>query len=78
MNWWNFRQTDTFCNYYYCTQVATYEFTPGYSGKVGTGIEITKQVYIDIGFGWSFTGKGNFFRRTRWGVGPLIGMIVRR
>ena len=76
-NWWNFRETNVICDYWYCTEVAVYRFTPGYTGRLGLGIEVTSGLYIDAAFVWTFTGKGDFFEESRWALGPLIGVIFR-
>jgi hypothetical protein len=79
MNFWNFAETTVGCGYWYCSQVSVYRFTPGFTGKAGLGFEVASSgVYIDAGFQYSFTGKGNFFDRTGWWLAPYVGVIVRR
>jgi len=78
MNFWNFRETQVGCGYWYCSQYSVYRFTPGFTGKAGLGFEVKGGVYIDAGFQYSFTGKGNFFAQSRWWLSPYVGVIVRR
>jgi len=79
MNFWNFRETQVGCGYWYCSQYSVYRFTPGFTGKVGLAFNINKSgVHIDAGFQYSFTGKGNFFQQSRWWLAPYVGVLVRR
>lgn len=79
MNFWNFAETGIACGYWYCSQVSVYRFTPGFTGKAGVGFEVKDSgVYIDVGFKYSFTGKGNFFEQTGWWLEPYVGVLVRR
>jgi hypothetical protein len=34
-------------------------------------------VYIDVGFQYSFTGKGDFFEESGWWLAPYAGVLVR-
>jgi hypothetical protein len=77
MNFWNFQETQVGCGYWYCSQYSVYRFTPGFTGKAGLGFEVKGGVYIDAGFQYSFTGKGNFFNETGWWLSPYVGVIVR-
>ena len=79
MNFWNFAETGVACGYWYCSQVSVYRFTPGFTGKAGVGFEVNDSgVYIDVGFKYSFTGKGSFFEQTGWWLEPYVGVLVRR
>jgi len=79
MNFWNFLDTGVACGYYwYCSTYNVYRFTPGFTGRAGLGFEIKGGVYIDTGFQYSFTGKGNFFEQSGWWLAPYVGVLVRR
>ena len=79
MNFWNFQETSVGCGYWYCSRYSVYRFTPGFTGKVGLGFNINESgVHIDLGFQYSFTGKGNFFDETGWWLSPYVGVLVRR
>ena len=79
MNFWNFRETAVGCGYWYCSTYAVYRFTPGFTGRAGVGFNIKNSgVHIDVGFQYSFTGKGNFFQESGWWLAPYAGVLVRR
>ena len=79
MNFWNFQETSVGCGYWYCSTYAVYRFTPGFTGKAGLGFNINESgVHIDVGFQYSFTGKGNFFQESGWWLAPFVGVLVRR
>ena len=79
MNFWNFQETAIGCGYWYCSTYAVYRFTPGFTGKAGLGFNINESgVHIDVGFQYSFTGKGNFFQDSGWWLSPYVGVLVRR
>ncbi|MCZ6807282.1 MAG: hypothetical protein O7F08_10040, partial [Deltaproteobacteria bacterium] len=78
MNFWNFRETETGCNFYYCSNFSVYRFTPGFTGRAGLGLEVKHGIYIDMGLRYSFTGKGDFFQQSRWWLTPYVGVLVRR
>lgn len=79
MNFWNFQETAVGCGYWYCSAYSVYRFTPGFTGKAGLGFNIKESgVYIDAGFQYSFTGKGNFFEESGWWLAPYVGVLVRR
>jgi len=78
MNFWNFYDTNYGCGYWYCSSYNVYKFTPGFTGKAGLGFEIKGGIYIDAGFQYSMTGKGNFFAKTEWWLSPYVGVLVRR
>jgi len=78
MNFWNFRETTVGCGYWYCSSYSVYRFTPGFTGKAGLGFNINESgVHIDVGFQYSFTGKGNFFEQTHWWLAPYVGVLIR-
>jgi hypothetical protein len=79
MNFWNFAETTVGCGYWYCSQYSVYRFTPGFTGKAGLGFNINESgVHIDVGFQYSFTGKGAFFANSGWWLAPYVGVLVRR
>jgi hypothetical protein len=79
MNFWNFRETAVGCGYWYCSTYAVYRFTPGFTGRAGFGFKIGQSaVLIDVGFQYSFSGKGNFFEESGWWLAPYAGVMVRR
>ena len=79
MNFWNFAETSVGCGYWYCSTYSVYRFTPGFTGKAGAAFQIKQSgVHIDVGFQYSFTGKGNFFDQTGWWLSPFVGVLVRR
>ena len=78
INFWNFRETEVVCNFYYCTQTSVYRFTPGFTGRGGLALEAKQGIYVDLGLRYSFTGKGDFFQQSRWWLTPYIGVLVRR
>ena len=78
MNFWNFAETAVGCGYWYCSRYSVYRFTPGFTGKAGVGFNINESgVHIDVGFQYSFTGKGNFFEESGWWLAPYVGVLVR-
>ena len=79
MNFWNLAETAVGCGYWYCTTYRVYRFTPGFTGKAGLGFKIKESgVHIDVGFQYSFTGKGNFFEDSGWWLAPYVGVLVRQ
>lgn len=79
MNFWNFAETAVGCGYWYCSTYSVYRFTPGFTGKAGVAFDINESgVHIDVGFQYSFTGKGNFFDQSGWWLSPFVGVLVRR
>jgi hypothetical protein len=79
-NFWNFRETAVSCGGYYywwCSGYNVYRFTPGFSWRVGTGIEVTKGVYVDAGLGISLSFEGQFFDQNRSWVEPYLGLLHR-
>jgi hypothetical protein len=79
MNFWNFAETSVGCGYWYCSRYSVYRFTPGFTGRAGVAMNIKESgVHIDVGFQYSFTGKGNFFDQTGWWLSPYVGVLVRR
>jgi hypothetical protein len=52
MNFWNFRETQVGCGYWYCSQYSVYRFTPGFTGKAGVG--------FSPGGGWHRTSASSF------------------
>jgi len=76
-NWWQFRETEVACGFWYCAQVKVFRFTPGFTAKGGIAFRIRQGVHVDVGFKYSLSGKGNFFlRREQW-ITPYIGILAR-
>lgn len=76
-NWWQFRETQLACNFWYCTQVKVFRFTPGFTAKGGVAFRIGESLHIDVGVKYSLSGPGNFFlRREQW-ITPYIGILGR-
>lgn len=76
-NWWQFRETQLACNFWYCTQVKVFRFTPGFTAKAGMAFHVREGIHIDVGFKYSLSGPGNFFlRREQW-ITPYIGVLGR-
>ena len=72
-------ETAVGCGYWYCSAYRVYRFTPGFTGRAGVGFNINESgVHIDVGFQYSFTGKGNFFQDSGWWLSPYVGVLVRR
>jgi len=78
MNFWNFRETQVVCGWWYCSNSSVYRFTPGFTGRGGAAFEVKGGIYIDVGLRYSFTGKGNFFQQSHWWLTPYVGVLVRR
>jgi hypothetical protein len=81
-NWWNFRESDVACGggyyYWYCNDYDVYEFTPGFSGRLGSLIHVRHGVYADFGLGVSMSFKGDFFDRNEVWFEPFVGIAYRR
>ena len=65
------------CGWYYCREDSRGRFAPGFTGKAGLGIHLKNQMYLDVGFQYSMSGKGFFFERIQWWFEPFIGFIYR-
>ncbi len=79
INFWNFRESTIACGWWYCSNVSVYRFTPGFTGKAGLGFNVKNSgVYIDAGFQYSFTGKGDFFEESGWWLSPYVGVLIRQ
>ncbi len=78
INFWNFRETEVVCGFYYCSETSIYRFTPGFTGRAGLAFEAKQGIYVDLGLRYSFTGEGDFFQQSRWWLAPYIGVLVRR
>jgi hypothetical protein len=80
-NWWNFNETASACapGYYYwwCGDYSVYRFTPGFSGRVGTAVEVRNGLYIDVGLNVSMTFEGDFFERNYTWMEPFLGVMQR-
>jgi len=77
INWWHFRETAVGCNFWYCTQVNVFRFTPGFTAKAGIAFRIKQGAHIDLGMKYSLSGPGSFFpRREQW-VTPYVGFFFR-
>lgn len=77
INWWHFKETGIACNFWYCTQVSVFRFTPGFTAKFGIAFRIKQGAHIDLGAKYSLSGTGDFFvRREHW-VTPYLGFFFR-
>ncbi|MGB5285052.1 MAG: outer membrane beta-barrel protein [Polyangiales bacterium] len=76
-NLWSFAALGGTCAWYYCRNDSRGQFAPGFSGKAGVGIHLKGSMYLDVGFQYSMSGKGNFFERQQWWAEPFIGFIYR-
>jgi len=76
-NLWSFEALGAGCGWYYCRDDSLGQFAPGFTGKAGLGIHLKNAMYLDVGFQYSMSGKGNFFNRMQWWAEPFIGFIYR-
>lgn len=79
-NFWNFREQGVACGGYYywwCNGYDVYRFTPGFSGRIGTGIELVSSIYLDLGLGVSMSFEGDFFDKNRAWLEPYLGVMHR-
>jgi hypothetical protein len=76
-NIWSFAALGAGCPWFYCRNDSRGNFAPGFTGKAGLGIHLKRALYLDVGFQYSMSGKGNFFERTRWWMAPYIGFLYR-
>ena len=77
INWWQFRETAIGCNFWYCTQVNIFRFTPGFTAKLGIAFRVKQGAHIDLGVKYSLSGPGDFFlRREQWFT-PYLGFFFR-
>ena len=76
-NVWSFAALGSGCGWYYCRDDGLAQFAPGFTGKAGVGIHLKGGVYLDVGFQYSMSGKGNFFERVQWWMEPFVGFIYR-
>ena len=76
-NLWSFAALGRTCSWFYCRNDGGGQFAPGFSGKAGLGIHLKGSMYLDVGFQYSMSGRGNFFDRQQWWAEPFIGFIYR-
>jgi hypothetical protein len=76
-NIWNFAALGSGCAWYYCRNDGRGKFAPGFSGKAGLGIRLKGAMFLDVGFQYSMSGKGQFFERTQRWLSPFIGFFYR-
>ena len=76
-NIWSFPAFGRGCGWYYCRDDGRGKFAPGFTGKLGMGIHLKNQMYLDVGVQFSLSGKGFFFDRTQYWLEPFIGFIYR-
>ena len=77
-NWWKHREVSTIaCDFWYCSNPASFQFTPGFTGKVGMAIKGGSRVYVDLGMKYSMSGAGNFFEEVEWWLTPFVGVLYR-
>jgi len=77
VNWWHFKETGIACNFWYCTQVSVFRFTPGFTAKLGIAFRIKRGAHIDLGAKYSYSGAGQFFTRAEQWVTPYLGFFFR-
>lgn len=77
INWWHFRETGIGCNFWYCTEVKVFRFTPGFTAKVGIAFRIKQGAHVDLGFKYSYTGAGDFFLGANQWFTPYLGFFFR-
>ncbi|MEM9727045.1 MAG: hypothetical protein AAF997_00570 [Myxococcota bacterium] len=77
VNWWRFRETTVACNVWYCTSVAVFRFTPGFTAKAGIALRLRGGKHIDLGLKYSLTGPGDFFNRREQWITPYVGFLIR-
>jgi hypothetical protein len=68
---------DVYCGgyyYYYCDTVANYEFTPGFSAKVGVAFEMSRDVAIDVGARIAMVFETDVFPQAEGYVSPFVGL----
>jgi hypothetical protein len=80
-NFWNFRESAVACGggyyYWYCNDYNVYKFTPGFSGRLGTAIDVARGVYLDLGVGMSMSFEGDFFDNNEVWLEPFMGVGYR-
>jgi hypothetical protein len=76
-NLWNFAALGSGCGWYYCRDDERSKFTPGFTGRGGVAVHLKGSIYLDVGFQYSFSGRGFFFDRQQWWVEPFVGFIYR-
>jgi hypothetical protein len=80
-NFWHFRETAVACGgyyYWYCNDYSVYKFTPGFTGRLGTAIDLAGGVYLDVGLGMAMTFEGEFFDDKEVWLEPFLGIGFRR
>ncbi|MGB5813492.1 MAG: hypothetical protein WBG86_23350 [Polyangiales bacterium] len=77
VNWWRFRETQLACGIWYCTNVAVFRFTPGFTAKAGVAFRVSSGMYIDVGMKYSLSGSGDFFNSRQQWVTPYLGILAR-
>lgn len=77
VNFWNFRETEIACNFWYCTQVDVFRFTPGFTAKLGLGFRIKRGAHIDVGAKYSYSGPGKFFVTKEQWITGYLGFLIR-
>jgi hypothetical protein len=79
-DFWNFREEGVACGgvyYWWCSSYNVYRFTPGFSWRAGTAIELARAIYIDVGLGVSMSFQGDFFDDNQAWVEPYVGVTHR-
>lgn len=76
-NLWQLEALGVDCGWYYCNGQGSFQFAPGFTGKVGLGIRLKGPWFLDVGMKYSLSGKGDFFQRTQWWLEPFIGFLFR-
>ena len=76
-NWWHFKETGIACNFWYCTEVNVFRFTPGFTAKAGFAFRIKQGAHLDVGAKYSFSGAGSFFPDRQHWVTGYLGFLIR-
>jgi len=78
-NFWNFRETAVYCDYWTCFRTDVYRFTPGFHGRAGAQIPLTSwSLMLDLGVEVGMSFPGDFFLENQTWVTPYLGIGYRR
>ena len=71
-NWWHLNETQVVCSVWYCRGYNQYRFTPGFHGRIGMQIRVSRQADLEIGFGAGYSFQGQFFTTNRSWLEPSV------
>jgi hypothetical protein len=78
LSFWHFAgDTQTVCGYYYCNDVANYEATVGFSGRVGIAFIPNPRFQLEIGARVAMAFPIGPFDTTQGWVTPYLGFMGR-